>query len=317
MKEKESNYRYLEKIDAKKVFDLIDKKEKYLYKETSFLGEPKKRNLKFKLDSKRMKKIRHDASCFFCGLEGNVFYIVCTLNGYPNNPFLQLFHENETECISLRLEPVPDNYEHKAVCQRCTPHKHKVIDVTETIDRERQKEVIVNQYISWKKYEIEHIFSLIGTQDYLKERIFYEPTKQTFNFRVNLGRKKLGIFKRNHYCVKCRLEGNVIRLVSQHDQPPMETASLQLFHEDDKTGRQVLMTLDHVIPVAQGGLNNADNLQTMCEDCNNKKGAKIDEQHVQKLLKQYNKKPNLTKMDLAKAEGYPYSLNKKGDTILW
>lgn len=35
------------------------------------------------------------------------------------------------------------------------------------------------------------------------------------------------------------------------------------------------LTIDHIIPVALGGTNEFDNLQTLCEECNNAKSSQI------------------------------------------
>ena len=42
----------------------------------------------------------------------------------------------------------------------------------------------------------------------------------------------------------------------------------------DKNGKEVLMTKDHIIPKSKGGSNHISNLQTMCTNCNSKKGNK-------------------------------------------
>ena len=37
----------------------------------------------------------------------------------------------------------------------------------------------------------------------------------------------------------------------------------------------LLLEVDHIIPVAKGGLTQEDNLQTLCWKCNRSKGAKL------------------------------------------
>jgi len=40
------------------------------------------------------------------------------------------------------------------------------------------------------------------------------------------------------------------------------------------------MTKDHIIPKSAGGANHMDNLQTMCDQCNNRKGSKLPEEYI-------------------------------------
>jgi 5-methylcytosine-specific restriction endonuclease McrA len=39
--------------------------------------------------------------------------------------------------------------------------------------------------------------------------------------------------------------------------------------------RNLLLEIDHIIPLAKGGITSEDNLQTLCWKCNRSKGAKV------------------------------------------
>jgi 5-methylcytosine-specific restriction endonuclease McrA len=41
-------------------------------------------------------------------------------------------------------------------------------------------------------------------------------------------------------------------------------------------GHEILMTVDHIIPVSKGGSDVIENLQTMCFPCNRKKGNNFE-----------------------------------------
>lgn len=50
-------------------------------------------------------------------------------------------------------------------------------------------------------------------------------------------------------------------------------------HQCQKCGKQKLETqlsIDHIIPLAKNGSNDISNLQTLCLNCNQKKGSKRD-----------------------------------------
>lgn len=47
----------------------------------------------------------------------------------------------------------------------------------------------------------------------------------------------------------------------------------------------LLLEIDHIVPVSKGGLTAEDNLQTLCWKCNRKKGSKLQENNIKKQIK--------------------------------
>jgi 5-methylcytosine-specific restriction endonuclease McrA len=43
-----------------------------------------------------------------------------------------------------------------------------------------------------------------------------------------------------------------------------------------KTYKETQLTIDHIIPLAQGGSNDISNLHTLCSTCNQRKSDKLD-----------------------------------------
>lgn len=64
---------------------------------------------------------------------------------------------------------------------------------------------------------------------------------------------------------KCNQEGVALAI-------SRESANLNCIHLDVVTANNTLMTVDHIIPVSKGGLDDLSNLRPMCEKCNSKLG---------------------------------------------
>ena len=58
--------------------------------------------------------------------------------------------------------------------------------------------------------------------------------------------------------------------IKQRDNYTCQNCGLSIYDE-----KNLLLEIDHIIPLSKGGITNHDNLQTLCWKCNRKKGTKI------------------------------------------
>lgn len=89
-------------------------------------------------------------------------------------------------------------------------------------------------------------------------------------------------------CVNCGRTGTIfkverVRLSKHHKYARWH---LNLYHVK-KTGAEVMMTADHIIPRSRGGRTTLENLQPMCAPCNERKGSLLpgESQAVNKEIK--------------------------------
>lgn len=75
-------------------------------------------------------------------------------------------------------------------------------------------------------------------------------------------------------CVCCGIKGSFLAL-ERSITSDNETYHLNLYAKDKK-GKEVLMTKDHIHPKSLGGLDELDNMQTMCKTCNELKGNQVE-----------------------------------------
>lgn len=86
--------------------------------------------------------------------------------------------------------------------------------------------------------------------------------------------RRLGVFHRKGtVCVCCGNGKAGARLVENHTVT--KKGRVGSAHVDIFTKDWTLMTVDHIIPLAEGGTWDWDNLQPMCVRCNNKKAALV------------------------------------------
>lgn len=138
-----------------------------------------------------------------------------------------------------------------------------------------------------------------------KPRVPFVTELGTFDVKVSTNR--LECLRRNQSCVWCGKKGSFFRLETQISEPPAHpiacyvencpwcslhhkqpvvvnaTPHLNLYHRS-KNGGIYMMTQDHILPRSRGGSDRIENLQTMCDSCNAKKGNKLDEDLNQEVM---------------------------------
>jgi 5-methylcytosine-specific restriction endonuclease McrA len=119
-------------------------------------------------------------------------------------------------------------------------------------------------------------------------------------YDVNMSSNRLECLKRNQTCVYCHKQGTIWRLETSIARLPKVglscfiddcpwcslqpsklranqgeiTPHLNLYHVG-VNGKLTMLTFDHIIPRALGGIDDVSNGQTLCEKCNQKKGCQL------------------------------------------
>lgn len=125
---------------------------------------------------------------------------------------------------------------------------------------------------------------------------FLLPVEDGFCW-VKASSSRLECLKRNQACVWCKRKGNIFLLQQHVPGPPRvglncfvedcpwcalrnrnhikgDVPHLNLYHQN-RVGGLLLMTQDHIYPQWAGGKSDQDNLQTMCRECNQRKGGDL------------------------------------------
>ena len=108
------------------------------------------------------------------------------------------------------------------------------------------------------------------------EEVFKNMGKvvRMFGVKVNFDSVRYRVYyKKGLVCVACGLDGHYFAVEKSNGQPEAKRYHLNLYHKSAE-GREVMLTVDHILPESKGGKRNVANLQPMCVCCNILKGNK-------------------------------------------
>lgn len=120
-----------------------------------------------------------------------------------------------------------------------------------------------------KEYTLNEIFDKLPDINdiWINNSVFIEHGIYKINLVSKRNKHKYKLFKKNKFCTICKAEGVKFLLELKNG---CELPELNLY-----TSNNILINMDHIIPRAHGGTNEFRNFQTMCANCNKKKGANI------------------------------------------
>lgn len=128
-----------------------------------------------------------------------------------------------------------------------------------------------------KEFDINWVLDLFSQGDLnrhanvsdLEEKIIVDG----FTYLVKKGRPKYKLFKLNGpTCVQCGITANKCFMEMTVDV--VNVAHFN-FYNTLPGSKEIMITIDHIIPRSKGGRNWIDNYQVMCFKCNNQKGTKM------------------------------------------
>lgn len=149
------------------------------------------------------------------------------------------------------------------------------------------KKVKYNGYVHLQSFEPEGILDLVGS-----DAKPVEVELQGRMHRIKVRSLRLQCFKRSNQCVRCGLKGTIISADTFTTKSDRDGTHFNFYAIYE--GKTRLMTKDHIIPKSKGGPDHLDNLQTMCDQCNHRKGSKLPEDYVDEKAAPFGDGLNIT-----------------------
>lgn len=127
---------------------------------------------------------------------------------------------------------------------------------------------ILNKYGSVKVINRIKKLSLKEGIAYINSSQYKEEMPSFFRFK-----DRLDCFIKNDFtCVSCNLKANFFS-IEEIISTSYQGKIINLYGDIDN--KLIFFTKDHIFPKSKGGLDSPENYQTMCWECNSRKGNKI------------------------------------------
>lgn len=121
-----------------------------------------------------------------------------------------------------------------------------------------------------KRYGINETFEIIGKENLSGNIANGSRTSNMVVDGYNVYARSLRymtFYQKGTKCVCCGCKGSYFKL---DGDPNSKRRHFNLYSDDG-----MLMTKDHIIPKSLGGVDEISNLQTMCKECNERKGNRV------------------------------------------
>ena len=116
------------------------------------------------------------------------------------------------------------------------------------------------------KFDLPEILPNIGTLNSPPWLLNFDGN----DYPIKISSSKMKLIKQTQECACCGLKGSFFHLeAGEHHGPHLNLYGI------GPRNRHVRLTVDHILPHSKGGTRNMNNVQLLCEKCNNKKGNKV------------------------------------------
>jgi 5-methylcytosine-specific restriction endonuclease McrA len=135
----------------------------------------------------------------------------------------------------------------------------------------KKKKVVQPVYKRLGTVEVDAILDIIP----LEKNSDLPRKKEFFGEHVKLTSPRYLVYAtKGTTCAHCGITGTFFA-IEQSLAQNTKKFHLNLYAIDKKTGEEVMLTVDHIVPKAKGGPDRLENKQPLCFRCNNKKGDKL------------------------------------------